>query len=114
MYALDKIGNVTIVRLCFNELGLEQREFLKKELYSLLGAGDRYFIIDLSRVGFISSLVIALIVFFSKEAKKNDGEIKLCGLSSEGFSIFQLTQLDKIFELYETEYDALESFKRTH
>jgi len=114
MYALERMGSVCVVRMCFNELGLEQREFLKKELYTLLQTGDKYFVIDLSKVGFISSLVIALVVFFSKEARKNEGEIKLCGLSSEGFSIFQLTQLDKVFELYETEHDALESFKRIH
>jgi anti-sigma B factor antagonist len=113
LFSVTRSGDVTVVKFCFNELGLEQREYLKNELYSLVPAGDRYFVLDLSKVGFLSSLVIALIVFFAKEIRKNKGNIKLCGLSGEAFSIFQITQLDKVFELYETEHDALESFKKT-
>lgn len=112
LFSVTKSGDVTIIRLCFNELGLEQREQLKKELYPLIPAGDKNFVLDLSRVGFLSSLAIALVVFFAKEVRKNNGNIKLCGLTSEAFSIFQLTQLDKVFELYETERDAVESFKK--
>ncbi len=108
----EKVGDVTVVNLCFNEINLEQREQLKKGLTALLRSGETNFVIDLSRIGFLSSLVLATIVFFSKEVRGNNGAIKLCGLSSEAFSIFQLTQLDKIFELYETKRDALESFKR--
>lgn len=112
-FSVTRSGDVTVVRLCFNELGLEQRENLKKELYSLVPPGEGCFVLDLSKVGFLSSMVIALVVFFAKEIRKNKGDIKLCGLSDETFSIFRITQLDKVFELYETEHDALESFKKT-
>ena len=112
LFAKTAFDNVTVVRFCFNELSLDQREYLKIELNALIREGKRDFVFDLSRVGFISSLVIALIVFFAKEVRKDKGDVKLCGLSSDGFSIFQLTQLDKVFELYETEHDALESFKK--
>jgi anti-sigma B factor antagonist len=107
----EKVEDIAVVRFSFNEINLEQREQLKKELAALLDAGETRFIIDLSKVGFLSSLVLATIVFFSKEVREKNGIIKLCGLSSDTFSIFQLTQLDKIFELYETRRDALESFK---
>ena len=112
LFSTTVSGSVTVIRFCFNELSLDQREYLKKELNALLRNGNRDFIFDLSRVGFISSLVIALVVFFAKEVRKDKGDVKLCGLSSDGFSIFQLTQLDRVFELYETEHDALESFKK--
>ncbi|MFC1479907.1 STAS domain-containing protein [Candidatus Omnitrophota bacterium] len=107
-----KVQDVNVLGFCFNELNLEQREQLKKELSEQLKTAQTQFIIDLSKIGFVSSMVVATIVFFSKEVRNNKGTVKLSGLSSEAFSIFKLTQLDKIFELYETERDALESFKR--
>ena len=106
-----KLDDVTVLNFSFNEINLDQRERIKKELAEMVQKGEKKFVVDLSRVGFVSSLVIATIVFFAKEARKNGGEVKLSGLSNDAYSIFQLTQLDKIFELYETDSDAVESFK---
>ncbi len=111
-FSKEKIQDVNIVRFFFNEINLEQREELKKELNKMLREDEKNFVIDLSRVGFVSSLVLATIVFFAKEVKKNGGGLKLSGLSNEAYSIFQLTQLDKIFEIYDTENAAIESFKQ--
>ncbi len=110
---VEKVQDLVVIKFIFNEINLDQREKLKKELNELLGKGDARFIIDLSKVGFLSSLVIATIVFFAKEVRKADGDVKLCALSSEAFSIFRITQLDKVFELYDTETAAVESFKKT-
>jgi anti-sigma B factor antagonist len=108
--SIEKIGDVTVVRFSFNEINRDQREEIKQGLQKLMDAGERKFIIDLTKVGFISSLVIATIIFFAKQVKENGGAIKISGLSSEAFSIFQLTQLDKVLDLYESESDALENF----
>ncbi|MBD3427162.1 MAG: STAS domain-containing protein [Candidatus Omnitrophica bacterium] len=107
----EKTGDINLVRFSFNEITREQREQIKRKLQDLMDSGEKKFIIDLDGVGFVSSLVIATIIFFAKQVRENGGTIKISGLSNEAFSIFQLTQLDRILELYETEHDALESFK---
>ena len=108
---IKKVRDVTVLGFCFNEINLEQREALKKELNKVLLPGETKFVIDLSGIGFLSSLVIATIVFFAKEVRGKNGEIKLSGLSTEALGILKLTQLDKIFEIYDTEQDAVKSFK---
>ncbi len=107
----EKVGDIIVVRLSFNEINRDQREEIKKDLQKLLDAGERKFVIDLAKVGFISSLVIATIIFFTKSVRGKSGQVKISGLSSEAFGVFQLTQLDKILELYESEHDALESYR---
>ncbi len=102
---------VTVLDFRFNEISLEQREQLKEQLRKFIGGVEKNFIINLARVGFLSSLLIATIVFFTKEVKMRAGDVKLCSLSDEALSVFQLTKLDRVFECYDTERDALESFK---
>ena len=103
-------NDITVLSFSFNEINLDQREVLKEELSDIIASGKTKFVLDLSKVGFLSSLVIATIVFFAKEARKNSGEVKLCSLSNEALSVFQLTHLDRVFEVYETEEDALQSY----
>jgi anti-anti-sigma factor len=110
-FSIERTEDISVIRLSFNEINLEQREELKKDFLDVIASGARKFVIDFSRVGFLSSLVMATIVFFAKEVGKNNGVVKLSGLSREARSVFQLAQLDKVFELYDTEHDAVESLK---
>ncbi len=110
---IEKIKGVNVARFCFNEIALDQRKEIKDALGGLLEKGEKEFVIDLSRIGFLSSLAIALIVFFSKEVRKREGHVKISGLSDEAAGIFEITQLDRIFEVYDTELDAVASFNGT-
>ena len=109
--SVKKNVDVSVISFVFNEINLEQREGLKEELKGIASTECKNFVLDLSKVGFLSSLVIATIVFFAKEIRANGGEVKLCGLSGEAETVFRLTHLDEIFKSYNTEHEALESFK---
>jgi len=106
-----KTGDIVVLELCFEEITLDQHDRVKKEMEAMVLAGETDFIVDLSRIGFLSSLVIAILVSFSKKVRENNGRMKLSGLSDEGRGILKLTQLNRILEIYDTERDALESFK---
>ncbi len=112
LFSIEKIGDVNIIKFQFNELSLDERSQLKQDLEDLNLAGEDKFIIDVAKVGFISSLVIATIVFFAKDVRSYKGEVKISGLSKEAKEIFTITHLDKIFELYEVTEDAKESFRK--
>ena len=111
LYSIENIGDVSIVRLRFDEISREDRERIKEVLNAQVKNDIKKFIIDLSKVGFISSLLLALILFFSKEIKQCEGLLKVSGLNKEAMSIFQLTNLDRVLDLYETEESALKSFE---
>lgn len=105
------IDDVCVIAFEFNEINLDQREILKDKLEEFSNRTAGGFVIDLSKVGFVSSLVIAVIVSFTKEVRAKGKEIKLSGLSEEALSVFKLTKMDSIFEMHKTEQDAVESFK---
>jgi anti-sigma B factor antagonist len=107
----EKIASVNVIRLVFNEINRDQREDLKKQLKDLLDTGGKKFIMDFSKVGFLSSLVVATIISFAKELFSRNGHLKLFSTSNEPLAVLRLTKLDRIFEVYKNENEALESFK---
>ena len=110
-FTSEKKEGVVVIRFDFNEINLSQREELKKALKKLLN-GDSHFVFNLSKLGFLSSLVIATIVFFAKEIRAKNGDVKLCSLSPESRNVASIIRLDKIFEIFEQEKEALDSFNR--
>ena len=110
LIVVKDVRDIVIITFLFDEINFEERELLKKELSELIENGGTRFIIDFSKIGFVSSLVISVIVFFAKEVRKNNGSMKLSGLSGAALSIFELTHFDRIFELYDTEEKAVESY----
>ena len=110
-FSIEKTGDISVIRLSFNEINLEQREELKEKLISPLKTNGDKFILNLSKIGFLSSLVITTILFFAKEARQRNSEVKLCEPSKDGQAILQIMHLNKIFEIHETEQEAIASFK---
>jgi len=108
---IEKKDKVNIIRLIFNEINRDQRDDIKKQMNALIDLGEKNFVVDLSRVGFLSSLVIATIIFFAKEVSLKGGQLKVFSTSSEPRAVLHLTKIDKIFEVYATEKEAVNSFK---
>ncbi|MBU0570717.1 MAG: STAS domain-containing protein [Candidatus Omnitrophica bacterium] len=110
-FSKDHINDVTIVRFRFKEISIDQREELKMELDELLKTHHDKYVFNVAQIGFFTSLMIATTLFFAKELTKKDGEIKLCSLSDEAMDVLRLTRLDRVFEAYATEQEAVESFQ---
>ena len=109
-FSIEKKDGINILKFNFNEITLYQRDDIKKRLQDILDGNNKNFVFDLSDIGFLSSMFIAIIVFFLKEVRDKSGDLKLCSLSGEEKSILQLTKLDKVFEVYDTPDEAVASF----
>jgi len=106
----EKIQGIDVIRFCFNEIGLQQREVMKKELDSVIPENGGKFLFNLSGVGFLSSLAIATMVFFAKKVRERGGEVKLCAASEGTRNVIKIVQLDKVFEIFDTEREAMKNF----
>jgi anti-anti-sigma regulatory factor len=49
-----------------------------------------------------------------EEAMKRDGDVKLAAISPSARDTLERTRVDRLFEIYETESDAVNSFFRPH
>jgi len=100
-----------VVAFLFSELSMEETQNLKEELYSLVTDRGSNFIIDVQKCAFLPSMVIGVLVSFAAKAREKNGRIVFCNPREQVRAIFSITKLDKIFQVYKTEQEALESFK---
>jgi anti-sigma B factor antagonist len=88
-----------------------QSEF-KDELSKLAKEGDNDLILNFSEVSFIDSSCLGVLVSMSKALREDKGDIKLVGLSDDVRSIFQITRLDRVFEIFKELDTAVNAFYR--
>ena len=69
-------------------------------------------LINLSKVKWIASTGLGLLVSARSRFSKEGGVMKLCHPNDRVLGILQVTRLNLIFDVYPNEKEALESFKK--
>ena len=110
-FKVKKVKNINVIAFLFSELSMENTQELKAELYSLVSESDNKFIINVQKCAFLPSMVIGILVSFAAKVHEKTGRIAFCCPPEQIRAIFSITKLDKIFQIYNTEDEALESFK---
>jgi len=99
-------GNSLIIRLS-GRLDAKAVEGAKSEFKAIT---SKQVVINMSELSFIDSTGLGLIVSSFRRIMDNNGKLSLCSLSPQVQTIFELTRLHKIFDIYETEALALTAY----
>ena len=83
---------------------------LRDAVAEALEAGARNMVVDLSGVSTIDSSGIGELVSAYTTVKNRGGQLKLCTLPPKVTDILQITQLISVFEVHDTEDEAVASF----
>ena len=83
---------------------------LKVEMQRLFDDGNKNLLIDLKDVRFIDSSGLGALVSGFKNAISHQGSLKLATLQPQVKSMFELTRLHRVFEIFNTTAEALETF----
>ena len=109
---IQTIRDVTVVNFgdtsILDSLQIQQ---LGDELYNLVDTLYRQrLILDFSKVRFLSSSALGVLVTLQKKSAAIKGKLLLCGLRKELLDVFKITRLDRLFEIFDDEAGALSSF----
>lgn len=107
VYRVEKEGDVTILILMLDNVTMHENEELKKTFADLLDKGAKNIILDLSETFFISSIVVASLVFMVKRAKEAGGDLVLCGIKDKVEEVLRVTNLDKVFNIFDNKQEAI-------
>jgi len=103
-------GNLVRINIEEERMDAHNSGELKEQMLQLFDEGKSNLIIDLSAVRFIDSSGLGALVSGFKNASARDGSLKLCCLQPQVRSMFELTRLHRVFEIYNSAEEAQESF----
>lgn len=104
-------GDVVIIKIA-GELDALVAPKLKDKITKEMENGSKYFVIDFEELVHINSLAMGILRGKLKLVKDMGGDIKLVKLNDHIKEIFEMIGLDEIFEIYENENDAVESYNK--
>ena len=110
IFSVKKSGDIAIVEILKEEITMYEIDKVKKEFSEIIEKDSKNLLVNFKKLEFISSLVIAALVYMLKKVKEKDGKLKFCELKSKVKEIFEVTDLDKVFEVYPTESAAIAKF----
>lgn len=67
-------------------------------------------VVNLEDVTFVDSTALATLVQGMKHSRQKDGDLRLCNLQQKVRIIFELTRLDRAFEIFIGEDEAIQAF----
>jgi stage II sporulation protein AA (anti-sigma F factor antagonist) len=91
----------------------EEREILRvlTELGEFVeGRAGACVLVNMENIEYLSSAGLGALVGLLKRSRKGEGRLKLCCLKPSILELFEVMRLTKIFELYETQDEAVKAF----
>jgi anti-sigma B factor antagonist len=90
----------------------KQGKLFLGELESSINIDRPSIVLDCSRVCRMDRALINLLLSCLEEAMKRNGDVKLAAVPQDARSILELTGVDRLFELFDTNAEAVSSFRR--
>jgi anti-sigma B factor antagonist len=103
---VEKLGEVTIVRLPGEQLDASNAKDFKRDVASILSGASKL-VFDLSQLHFVDSSGLGAMLSCLRQVNSAGGELKLCGLSKPVRALFELVRMHRIFDICDTKDDAI-------
>lgn len=98
-------SNIPLIEL-EGEVDVYTAPQLKQQLLSLLEAGNSQMVVDLTKVEYLDSTALGILIGGLKRVRERDGNLSLICHSPRIRRVFEITGLDKIFDIYGSESEA--------
>jgi anti-sigma B factor antagonist len=105
------VGDVTILDMDGKITIGEGSVALRTAIRRLLEEGKKKILLNLAKVGYIDSSGIGELVSSYTAINKESGELKLLNLTQKLQDLLTITKLLTVFDVYESEEEALASYK---
>ncbi len=100
-----------VLQLSGDIMGGSDYELFTGTIKELVEQGHVDIVLDLSKVRYINSTGLGILVSGLTTLKKNEGRMKICNLSTRIDRLFSVTSLTSVFETHESLDAALQSFE---
>ncbi len=107
-----EVDGVTVVALDGRIVLGEESNALREKVKGLLGEGRKKIVLNMDNITFIDSAGLGTLVAAHHSARSQGAGLRLCHLGTKFQEVLQITKLLTVFEVYNTEADAVASFSK--
>jgi anti-sigma B factor antagonist len=103
----EQLNSEAYVISLSGEVDLYTAPEFKQQLLDVIEKGGKEVIVDFTNTTFIDSTTLGVLVGGVKRLRTNDGSLSLVCSDRNITKIFEITGLDKVFEIYATRDEAV-------
>jgi anti-sigma B factor antagonist len=106
-----EVDGVSVVALDGRIVLGEESNALRERVKALVAEGKKKIVLNMANVTFIDSAGLGTLVAAHHSAKSQGAALKLCHLGAKFQEVLQITKLLTVFDVYNSESEAVASFK---
>lgn len=103
-------GEVMVLQLSGKIMGGPDHDYFQGEIKQLIADGQVDILLNMSKVSWVNSTGLGILVSAFHTLKKNSGRLKICEVNDRIDNILNVAQLKMVFETFEHCDEALASF----
>ena len=109
LYRISRVGTVNVVDLTLPDtLDIQEFDRLNDSILALVRAEpEGQWVLDLSRLSYMGSAALGLMVNLRQQIKQSGGRLVLCGMSPQLLHIFKTCCMERLFKIVKTRADAV-------
>ena len=111
-FTLEKDEGVTILTLMFKNFIHDDNEAFMKDFEKVIDDGNTKIVMDASQTFYISSLILASMVYMLKKIQEKGGKLVLCNVKDRVKEVMEMTNLHRVFDIVETKELAVAQLKK--
>jgi len=109
---IEEINDVTVARFVDRKILDEANiQIIGNQLFGMVDSDDRKkIVLDFANVEYLSSAALGKLITLDKKVKAAKGKLRLCNIRPDIYEVFAITRLNKLFDIRETQDQALQGF----
>jgi anti-sigma B factor antagonist len=109
MQITEKQNNDVTIYSVDGDIDINSSPEIRKAFEKSIGKKAMNIVVNLNGVSYIDSSGLATLVEMLKKTRGYGGKLKLTNLAAKVKSLFEITKLEKLFAIYDTEDEAVAS-----
>ncbi len=105
----DRISDVVIC-VPEGEVNISNSPELRKRFDELINKSEKKVLVDFSAISYIDSSGLATLIELYQRLKKIGGRMRFCSMEEKVRNTFEITKLNKLFEIFPGRQEALRDF----
>jgi len=106
---VNEVNGYTVITVEAERLDVVNTNEMKESMMDVVDNGHHKVVIDLSKVTFVDSSGLSVIISLFKRLNALKGELILCGLGEQPKELLEITQLIRLFKVTDTCEEAVRS-----